>query len=414
MKETEQKNQIIILGGGQTACFAAEEIRKHDKVSDLLIISNEKYLPYQKPPLSKDCLIGNMKYEECLIYDKNFYINNNIKININETILKIDFKKKEIITDKKKFYFYNKLLIALGSKPNKIENFNHVSGEINYLRDINDSINIKKKMDKSSNILIIGAGFIGLEIASILKIKKKNVTIVESANQILGRTIPKGLSQIIQDYHKLYGVDFNLNSKISNIIKKNENYEIHLDNKKIFHSDLIIAGIGSKPNTDLFVNCDLKIDNGIITNEYCETNIENVYAAGDIANFYHPFFKRYMRLETWKNAQNQGIIAGRNIIGIKDKYDEIPWMWSDQYNLNIQLSGVCHDYDSHVKRGTKPSEGIIYFFIKNRKIIGACGVAFGGKIGRDIKIASKLTKNNISVTKNYLSDTNTKLNKLLQ
>jgi 3-phenylpropionate/trans-cinnamate dioxygenase ferredoxin reductase component len=173
LKETEQKNQIIILGGGQTACFAAEEIRKHDKVSDLLIISNEKYLPYQKPPLSKDCLIGNMKYEECLIYDKNFYINNNIKININETILKIDFKKKEIITDKKNFYFYNKLLIALGSKPNKIENFNHVSGEINYLRDINDSINIKKKMDKSSNILIIGAGFIGLEIASILKIKKK-------------------------------------------------------------------------------------------------------------------------------------------------------------------------------------------------------------------------------------------------
>lgn len=146
MKETEQKNQIIILGGGQTACFAAEEIRKHDKVSDLLIISNEKYLPYQRPPLSKDCLIGNMKYEECLIYDKNFYINNNIKININETILKIDFKKKEIITDKKKFYFYNKLLIALGSKPNKIENFNNVSGEINYLRDINDSINIKKKL----------------------------------------------------------------------------------------------------------------------------------------------------------------------------------------------------------------------------------------------------------------------------
>ncbi len=135
-----------------------------------------------------------------------------------------------------------------------------------------------------------------------------------------------------------------------------------LDTKVCLSADLIIVGIGSKPNTSIFTNNDLKIDNGIITDEFCQTSIPDVYAAGDVANFYHPFYNTNLRLESFKHAQNHGINAGKNIVGKKIPYLEIPWMWSDQFNLNLQMTGICSDYETIAQRGNTTDEGIIYFF----------------------------------------------------
>ena len=171
--------------------------------------------------------------------------------------------------------------------------------------------------------------------------------------------------------------------------------------------------MGSIPNTDIFKNSDLKIDNGIITNEYSETSIPDVYAAGDVSNFYHPFYDMHVRLESFKHAQNHGINAGKNILGRRTAYTEIPWMWSDQFELNLQMTGLCNDYETTVQRGHSIKEGIIYFFLKNRRIVGACGLGVGGKIGRDIRLAGKLSEKKIKVTKEILADKNQKLNKII-
>ena len=156
----------------------------------------------------------------------------------------------------------------------------------------------------------------------------------------------------------------------------------------------------------------LDIDNGIITDEFSQTSIANVFAAGDVANFFHPFYGLHMRLESFKHAQNHGINAGKNIVGRKNTYTEIPWMWSDQFELNLQMTGICSDYETIVQRGNSVKDGIIYFFLKNRRIIGACGVGIGGKIGRDIRLAGKLSKEKIKITKEILSNKNQKLNKI--
>ena len=403
----EKKENILILGGGQTACYAASEIRKYNTKSIISIISNERQLPYERPPLSKDCLLNKMEYDDCSFFNRDFYAKNEINFYSEELVEGVDFKSQKIDTSKRKKISYDKLLIALGSS-NKKSNKNYY-----HLRSMDESRAIKEKMLTSENILIVGGGFIGLELASAANQLKKNVCVVEMGPQLMGRIVPEKIAKIVQQKHEGKGVVINLNTKVLNVIKNQNFYEVELSNNKIIKCDMIIAGIGSEPNTALFMGTDLKIDNGILVNEFCETSVENVYAAGDVANFYHPFYKKHIRLESWKHAQNHGVCAGKNIIEKKETYNEIPWMWSDQFDLNLQLTGLCQDYDTFVERGASVKEGLIHFFIKNRKIIGACGIGVGGKIGRDVKLASKISEKNIKVTKEILSNIDFKLNKLL-
>jgi len=405
--------KILILGGGQAAAFASKEIRSIDTGSDVTIISEEKYLPYERPPLSKDYILEKVTFNDLLFFPENFYLENNIKFIGSTKITKVDFDNKKISSSLNS-YEYDQLLIATGSSNRHLViNEKKILPEENiiYLRDFYESNILKDKINKAKNITIIGGGFIGLEIASSAVQKGKNITVLERADQLMGRVIPLKIANLIQEKHESMGTKINLNVEIKNIEQKNEAFTIYYNNE-ILLSDLIIIGVGSAPNTEIFRNTSLKIDNGILTDEFSATSIEDVYAAGDVSNFYHPFYQDYMRLESYKHAQNHGINAGKNLIGLKTSYSEIPWMWSDQFNLNLQLTGICNDYETSVQRGSTLEEGIIYFFLKNRKIMGACGLGVGGKVGRDIRLAGKLSEKKIKVTKELLSDKNIKLNKI--
>jgi 3-phenylpropionate/trans-cinnamate dioxygenase ferredoxin reductase subunit len=405
--------KILIIGGGQAAAYASKEIRSIDTSSDVTIISEEKYLPYERPPLSKDYILEKVAFNDLLFFPENFYLENNIKFIGNTKIIKLDFDNKKISSSLNS-YEYDQLLIATGSSNRHLV----INGKtilpqenIIYLRDFEESNSLKNKINRAKNITIIGGGFIGLEIASSAVQKGKNITVLERADQLMGRVIPLKIANLIQEKHESMGTKINLNVEIKNIEKKNEAFTIYYNNETLL-SDLIIIGVGSAPNTEIFRNTSLKIDNGILTDEFSATSIEDVYAAGDVSNFYHPFYQDYMRLESYKHAQNHGINAGKNMMGLKTSYSEIPWMWSDQFNLNLQLTGICNDYETYVQRGSTLEEGIIYFFLKNRKIMGACGLGVGGKIGRDIRLAGKLSEKKIKVTKELLSDKNIKLNKI--
>ena len=411
----KQNTHIIILGGGQTAAYASKEIRKIDTSSKLTIISEEKYLPYERPPLSKDCLLGKMNFDQCLFFPESFYLENKIEFINNTKIIDINFEDKKLFSSKN-FYSYSKLLIATGStNRNLIVDEEEILPDENliYLRNVKESETIKSKIKSANNILIIGGGFIGLEIASSASQLGKKVTILERRNQLMGRVIPSEIAKLIQDRHQNNGTKIYLSVEIKKINKnQNNSYEVLLDSDEKLETDLLIIGIGSSPDTTIYKNKSLDIDNGIITNEFSQTSIANVFAAGDVANFFHPFYGLHMRLESFKHAQNHGINAGKNIVGKKTSYTEIPWMWSDQFELNLQMTGICSDYETIVQRGNSVKDGIIYFFLKNRRIIGACGVGIGGKIGRDIRLAGKLSKEKIKITKEILSNKNQKLNKI--
>ena len=407
---------IIILGAGQSAVYAAKEIREADSISQITIIGEEKSLPYERPPLSKDYILEKLELEQFLFFPSKFYKENNIKLITEEKIVKVDFDKKTLTSSKNNDFNYDQLLIATGSKNQKldIENLDKkIQNEIIYLRNIEESEEIKKRINIANEILVIGGGFIGLEIASSASQLGKKVTIVEMGDQLMGRVIPKEIANMIQSVHEENGNTIYLKTQIKKITKKNNSFQILLNSKTTLSADLIIVGIGSSPNTSLFVESSLEINNGIITDEFSRTSIPDVFAAGDVSNFFHPMYGTHMRLESFKHAQNQGINAGKNILGIQTSYAEIPWMWSDQFNLNLQMTGICNDYESFVQRGSDVQEGIIFFFIKNRRIRGACGLGVGGKIGRDIRLAGKISEKCIKVTKEILSNKNLPLKKLL-
>ena len=376
--------KILILGGGQAAAYAAKEIRLIDKNSDVTIISDEKYLPYEKPPLSKDYILDKVTFDDLLFFSENFYKENNIRFKGSTKITKVDFDNKKIISSLNT-YEYDRLLITTGCSNRHLK----INGEIVlpeeniiYLRNFEESNNLKNKINKAKSITIIGGGFIGLEIASSALQKGKNVTILEKGEQLMGRVIPKQIADLILKKHESVGTKINLNTKIKKIQTDNKSFEIYLNTNQVLKSDLIIVGVGSLPNTDIFKNTSLKIDNGIITDEFCATSVEDVYAAGDVSNFFHPFYEKHMRLESFKHAQNHGINAGKNIAGLQTSYNAIPWMWSDQFNLNLQLTGICNDYETMAQRGSSLDEGIIYFFLKNRKIIGGSIIHMSSQLGK--------------------------------
>jgi len=405
--------KISILGGGQAAVYAASEIRKHDTNSIITIFSEENYLPYERPPLSKDFLMNKKKDEELLFFSKDFFLDQHINY-VNNKITKVNFDRKIIISNNNIEYSYDKLLIATGSTNRKLKINDKIDSEILYLRNLDDANKIKNKISKVNKIAIIGGGFIGLEIASSLSQQNKSINIIEISNQLMGRIIPSQIANIVKAEHEKNGTKLFINTKIKDIKKKDQNFNILLEDNNLIEAEIIIGGIGSLPSVDLFNNTDLKIENGILTDEFCQTSIKDVYAAGDVSNFYHSLYKKNIRLESYQHAQNHGIIAGKNIAGIKTEYNSIPWMWSDQFNLNLQLTGLCENYDNIIKRGDNIESGIIYFFMKNEKINGACGLGLMGKIGRDIRIASKLIEKNIFVDKNILVDQNQKLNVLIK
>ena len=404
--------KILILGGGQSALYAAREIRRNDEEASITIFGEEKQLPYERPPLSKDFLL-NKKNEEDLIFNSSGVLEDK-KINyINIKIEKVDFETKTLFSHNEKKFNYDILLITTGSENNKLNLDDNLGNEIYYLRNLEEAKIIKEKIKNKNKILIIGGGFIGLEIASSLSQLNKNVSLIEIGNQLMGRIIPKQIADLVKQSHENEGNEIILNKKILKITKNNENYKILLSDNSELETDFIIAGIGSKPSVSIFENTNLKLDNGIVTNEFCQTSINDVYAAGDVSNFYHPLYKQHIRLESYQHAQNHGICAGKNIAGVKTEYSSIPWMWSDQFNLNLQLSGICENFDEIVERGKDIDNGIIYFFLKNQSIRGACGLGISGKIGRDIRISTKLSEKNVIVDKTILADESQKLNKLI-
>ena len=407
------KNNIIILGGGQAAIYAAREVRKNDTDSNIKILSEENLLPYERPPLSKDFLLNKKNEDDLYFHSSDVLKNENIDFE-NVLINKVDFENKKLFTKNDDVYSYNSLLISTGSENKKLSLDNNLNDDIYYLRNLEEAKTIKEKILNKNKITIIGGGFIGLEIASSLSQLKKKVTVIEIGNQLMGRIIPKQIADLVQKTHIEHGNDIILNKQIDKINKKNDIYEILLNDNSIIETDFIIAGIGSTPSIKLFENTNLKLDNGIVTNQYCETSIKDVYAAGDVSNFYHPLYERNIRLESYQHAQNHGICAGKNIAGVKTEYSSIPWMWSDQFNLNLQLTGICDDYDEIVERGNDINNGVIYFFLKNKIIKGACGLGIVGKVGRDIRITSKLCEKNTIVDKQILLDETQKLNKLIQ
>ena len=337
----------IIIGASHAGAGAAISLRQNGWLGKILLFGEEDVLPYHRPPLSKDLLKGNKDISEIYLRPQSSYEQANIELKTGNKITSIDRQNKTLNCCDGKQYDYDKLIIASGARVRKFPNLPDEQSGVYYLRTATDVKRIQKAAKKSKSALIIGGGYIGLETAASLKSLGLEVTILERESRILQRVTAEIISKF---YKRVF-----LEEKI-NIIESCSVTGISKDlsvntNKGDFSGDLIIIGIGVIPNQELAANAGIECENGILVNEYCQTNDKDIYAIGDVAQFHSPLYHKSMRLESVPNATEMAKIAANHICGGDKSYTTLPWFWSDAFDIKLQIAGLSDGYDNIIIRG---------------------------------------------------------------
>ena len=391
--------KIIIIGGGQAGCQTATSLRTSGFLGEISIYCSENYLPYQRPPLSKKFLLGELDKERLFFKPEKFYRDNNINFFLNSYVTKIEIDNKKIFLNNNEEDSYDKLVIATGTKPREIDVDKDSAKNIFYLRSIDDVLEIKGKVQSSKKVAIIGGGYIGLEVAAILKKLGLSVTIIEMAGRILERVTSQIISDFYTKVHNEEGVKILTSTSVESITKKSKDMEILTNNGSI-NADFIVVGIGVIPCDELASESGLKVQNGILVNEFCETSEKDIYSAGDCTVHPNSYYNKDIRLESVHNAIEQGKTVASSIMNKKTPYSQIPWFWSDQYDLKLQIAGLCIDYDDIIVRGNSDNRSFAVFYMKDNYMIASDCINCPG----EHMMSRKIISDKIIVDKNRLSD----------
>jgi 3-phenylpropionate/trans-cinnamate dioxygenase ferredoxin reductase subunit len=374
--------KYVIIGGGTTGDSAAKGIREIDKNGSLALISKETYLPYDRPPLTKDLWKGK-KVEE--IYRGTDKLN--AEIILDTEIVSINPAQKEITDNKNNKYKYEKILIATGGKVIKLP-----FGEehILYYRTLRDYEKLTLLVKTKQDFIVIGGGFIGTEIAAALTMNGKKATMVFPENLIGERVFPKDLAEFVTKFYMDKGVIIKSGESALGIEKKGDKLVLTTSSGKEIKADAVVGGIGIRPEIELAKNAGIKTDNGIIVDEYLRTNFNDIYAAGDAANFYSPVLDKRIRVEHADNANKMGKHAGLNMAGKEETYNYLPFFYSDMFELGYEAIGeLKSSYQTYSDWVTPFRKGVIYY-LNNNKVKGVLLWDVWGKVGeaREL-IASK-------------------------
>ena len=365
---SDSNSDILIVGAGQATGQLLISLKQKKYKGKIKVFADEKYYPYQRPPLSKKYLSGELSYERLFIKQRKFFDELDVEFNLSCRVEKISTNKKQIQT-KEGQHNYERLVIATGTRPRRISIDLHESKNIYYLRNIEDAEKIKHSIKKNQSIVIIGGGYIGLEVAATAIKFGCEVTVIEQQDRVMKRVVSKEVSNFFEDYHLSQGVRFIFNDEINSIKRVNNKHEISLSTGKIIHADSILVGIGGIPNTEIAENTDIEINNGISIDSKCRTNINNIFSMGDCTNFWSELYGKKIRLESVQNAIDQAKVLADNIMNIDSIYDSVPWFWSDQYDLKLQIAGLSEGYDETILRGDKKTKSFSCLYLKEGKII---------------------------------------------
>ena len=351
--------KVLIIGGGHAGANTAFALRKDGFGGEITIISDEDYLPYHRPPLSKDFLKQNIAIEKLGFKSADFYEEQKILINLDTHIDSIDLESNLAVTKDTSFNF-DYLVFATGASPRLLPMENADSKNLFYLRQIADVLSMHQQISAEKEMILIGGGYIGLEVASAMIELGLKVTILEAEERILQRVTSPEVSQFYNDYHSKKGVRIICNAKVTNLNAENQMINsVSLESGETLAADIVLVGIGAIPNTQLAASIGLECDNGIKTDQYCRTSIPNILAVGDCTSSFNSLYNKEFRLESVPNALAQSKVASSSILGNELFNNEMPWFWSDQYDLKLQMAGLSSGYDEcHIIGDTDSAEFI--------------------------------------------------------
>ena len=401
---------IVVIGAGQAGGWAARTLRDEGFEGGIVVIGEEPYPPYERPPLSKEVLLGKEPPESSYLWPEGSFDDLGIELRTGVEATAIERAEKTVALSDGGTIAYDKLLIATGGRVRKLPIEGATLEGVHYLRGIDDSAAIRADLGEGAKLVVIGGGWIGLEVAAAARMLGADVVVVEALEQLCGRALTPDLAAYLLDVHRGRGVDIRLGTTVEALTGESRVSGARLSGGEAVPATAAVIGIGIVPNVELAEAAGLEVENGIKVDALCRTSDPDIFAAGDVTNHPNGLLGRNVRLESWENAQNQGIAAAKAMLGGETPYCEIPWFWSDQYDVNIQLVGLPADFEETVTRGDRTQGSFVEFYMKGGRIDGAAAI----NNPRDIRFAKRLMQAEKIVDPAALADPGIKLQALLR
>ena len=400
---------FVIVGASLAGGGAAATLRQEGFDGRVILIGAEPQPPYERPPLSKEYLRGESSLEQTLVQSSDFYGENGIETRFGVRASRVDPAKKVIELDGEEGVAYDKLLVATGGRNRRFPVPGLDLEGLYDLRTMADCERIRAEISPGRKAVVVGMGFIGSEVAASFRQSGVNVVVVDRNKVPLRRVLGEEVGRVIEGIHRDHGATLIFEDTVAAFEGADRVERVVTQGGRRIECDFVVVGLGVEPVTELLADTGAQIDNGIVVDEFCRTGVEGVYAAGDVANHYHPVFERRIRVEHWQNALNQGPAAARNMLGKDEPYDDIPWFWSDQYDFNLQYAGFHTEWDELIVRGSMEERNFVAFYLKDGRVLAAVAL----NRGRDLRRSMRLIKAQRPVDATKLQDPDVDLRALV-
>lgn len=403
---------MVIVGAGECGTRAAFALREEGYPGPVTLVGTERHLPYERPPLSKEGMAAERPGMKA-IAEAGRFESAGIRLLLANTVASIDRAARSVRCVNGDVLAYDRLLLATGASPRRLAAAEELK-RCAYLRTHDDAEAIAGGLRPEACVAIVGGGFIGLELAAAARRRGCGVVLLEALPRLLARAVPAEIAATVEATHRNHGVDLRTGVSIEAISEDASEIGVRLTDGSDVAADLLVIGIGAVPNTELASAAGLGIDNGIRVDESLRTEDEAIYAAGDCCSFPLAIYGgRRVRLEAWRNAQEQGTLAARNMLGYGEKHVAVPWFWSDQYDLTLQIAGLCDEGATIVRRNLDDHAYILFHLAGDGRLVAASGIGPGSAVARDIRIAEMLITRSSAPPPQKLAAAETKLKSLL-
>lgn len=400
----------VIIGASHAAAQLAPTLRQEGWEGPIIVVGDEPYIPYHRPPLSKTFLSGEKALDDIYIRPLMVYEKADIEFRLNTRVVAIDRTEKTLTLDNGEILGYDKLALTLGSRVRKVELPGNDLGGVYYLRDVNDVEQIKTKVAAGKKAVIVGGGYIGLETAAVLRKLGMEVCVLEMMDRVLQRVTAPEVSAFFDRIHSEEGVEIRCGVGVT-ALEGNVNIEkVICNDGSVFDADLVVIGVGIVPNVELAQAAGLEVTNGILVDEFARSSDKDIVAAGDCTFHHNVLYDRSIRLESVQNATDQARVAAMTLCGKEKAYDALPWFWSDQYDLKLQIAGLSQGYDEVIIRGDREnSRSFAAFYLKEGVVISVDAV----NKAPEFMMGKRLISGKVKVDKARLADENVSMKELI-
>lgn len=361
---------IAIAGGGLAAAKAVESLRDGGHDGRIVVVGAEAHVPYERPPLSKGYLLGNDELDSAVVHPTDWYADRDVELWLGTRATSLD-PAGHLLTTERGTVEYSQLLIATGAVPRHLELADGSGAPVVHLRTMDDSRQLRARLEARDRLVIVGGGWIGLEVASAARNAGCDVTVLEAAPLPLVRVLGPEVARVFDGLHREHGVDLRTDVQVTSVRSADGGVAVGLGDGSTVTGDLLVVGVGVTPDVALAQAAGLATDNGILVDEHLRTSYPDVLAAGDVANAYHPLLRRRLRVEHWDNAIEQGRAAARTMLGGGRPYDRLPYFFTDQYDVGIEYVGNIgpDGYDEVVLRGDVDGRVFTAFWLQGGRVV---------------------------------------------